>query len=69
MSYTELRIVKLTPFNYVARGCEYVNKFIKNSDGSIDFVSIFYSGGTDFYEELQDGLDALLNEENKDEYR
>ena len=55
--------------NYVAKGCEYVNKFIINPDGSIDFVSMFYNGGTNFYEELQDGLDALLNKENKDEYR
>jgi len=55
--------------NYVTRGCEYVNKFIKNSDGSIDFVSIFYSGGTGFEEELQEGLDALLSKENKDECR
>ena len=49
-------------------GCEYVNKFIINPDGSIDFVSMFYNGGTDFYEELQDGVDALLNEESNDEY-
>lgn len=45
----------------------YINKFIKNSDGSIDFVSMFYNGGTGFDEELQDGLDELLNKENKDE--
>ena len=55
--------------NYVAEGCEYVNKFIINPDGSIDFVSMFYNGGTNFYEELQDGLDELLSKENKDEYR
>ena len=55
--------------NYVAKGCEYVNKFIINPDGSIDFVSMFYNAGTNFYEELQDGLDELLNKENKDEYR
>ena len=41
----------------------YINRFIKNSDGSIDFVNLFYNGGTDFDEELQDGLDALLNKE------
>ena len=45
----------------------YINRFIKNSDGSIDFVSMFYNGGTGFDEELQDGLDELLNKENKDE--
>ncbi len=54
--------------NYVANEHCYGNKFIKNYDGSIDFVSMFYNGGTDFYEELQDELDALLNEENNDEY-
>ena len=43
----------------------YINRFIKNSDGSINFVSMFYNGGTGFDEELQDGLDALLNQENK----
>ena len=55
--------------NYVAKGCEYVNKFIINPDGSIDFVSMFYNDGTNFYEELQDGLDELLNKENTDECR
>ena len=54
--------------NYVANEYCYGNKFIKNYDGSIDFVSMFYNGGTDFYEELQDELDALLNEESNDEY-
>ena len=54
--------------NYVANEHCYGNKFIKNYDGSIDFVSMFYNGGTDFYEELQDELDALLNEEINDEY-
>ena len=46
----------------------YINRFIKNSDGSISFVSMFYNGGTGFEEELQDGLDALLNKEINDEY-
>lgn len=50
-------------------GCEYVNKFIINPDGSIDFVSMFYNGGTGFDEELQDGLDELLNKENTNECR
>ena len=47
----------------------YINRFIRNSDGSISFVSMFYNGGTGFEEELQEGLDALLNKENKDECR
>ena len=55
--------------NYVAEECCYGNKFIRNSDSSINFVSMFYNGGTNFYEELQDGLDALLNKENKYECR
>lgn len=54
--------------NYTVEYDDYIKKFNRNSDGSIDFVSMFYNGGTNFDEELQDGLDALLNEENKDEY-
>ena len=46
----------------------YINRFIKNSNGSIDFVSMFNSWSIGFEEELQDGLDALLDKENKDEY-
>ena len=47
----------------------YINRFIKNSDGSINFVSMFYNGGTGFDEELQEGLDKLLNKENTNECR
>lgn len=47
----------------------YINRVIKNSNGSIDFVSMFNSWLIGFEEELQDGLDALLDKENKDEYR
>lgn len=47
----------------------YINRFIINSDGSIDLVSMFYNCGTDFAKNLRGGLNALLNEENKDEYR
>ena len=53
--------------NYTVEYDDYIKKFNRNYDGSIDFVSMFYNGGTDFYEELQDGLDELLNKENKDE--
>ena len=47
----------------------YINRFIKNSNGSIDFVSMFNSWLIGFEEELQDGLDALLDKGNKDEDR
>ncbi|WP_294966548.1 hypothetical protein [uncultured Gilliamella sp.] len=55
--------------NYIIEEDDYINKFSRNSDGSIGFVCLFYNGGTCFSEELQDGLDILLNEESKNEYR
>ncbi|WP_334324370.1 hypothetical protein [Gilliamella apicola] len=55
--------------NYTVEEGDYINEFNRNSDGSINFVSMFYNGGTVFHEELQEGLDALLSKENKDECR
>lgn len=42
-----------------------INNFIRRADSSICFVSLFSNSETSFSVELRDGLDALLNEENK----
>ena len=50
--------------NYTVEDDDYINKFIRNSDGSIDFINMFHNAWRDnFSEELQDGLDELLNKE------
>ena len=55
--------------NYTVDEGDYVNEFNRNSDSSINFVCMFYNGGTVFHEELQEGLDKLLNKENTNECR
>lgn len=55
--------------NYTVDEGDYINEFNRNSDGSINFVSMFYNGGTVFSEELQEGLDKVLNKENTNECR
>ena len=49
--------------NYTVDEGDYINEFNRNSDDSINFVSMFYNGGTVFHEELQEGLDTLLNKD------
>lgn len=56
--------------DYVTDNGDYINRFIRKSDGSIYFINMFHNAWRDnFSEELQDGLDELLNKENKDEDR
>lgn len=44
----EIIAKKVDPDNFI--------ELTKNSDGTIDFVTNFYNGGTDLYEVLQDGF-------------
>ncbi len=37
----------------------YYNSIVENDDGSIDFISIFYNGGTYLNEMLEDGVSSI----------